>query len=356
MGKEFLSLLVAVAKKKGASDIHLKEGSVVSFRIKGDIVRDKSERITTRKDFENLFEAFELDVQRLKKNRHLDAGLSVGDSRLRLHFSLTLSGYTLSIRLISMVIPDFKELNLPEKVLDLVNHRAGLVIVTGATGSGKSTTLASIINHINKNSSKHIITIEDPIEYLYQESKSLIEQREVGIHVNSFDDALVQAMREDPDILLVGELRDLETIQSALRMAETGHLVFGTLHTRGAAESFNRLLDVFPGDQQDQVRSQLANFTLGVVSQQLVKTYDNQFVPLCELLIMNSGARGIINTSPMNVNALSDNIQTKHKTLGSQKFHQSAVWLVDNGLAVLSDFEGILTEEELDSAKKLIGR
>lgn len=349
-------ILVAVAIQKGASDIHLKEDHVVSFRLKGSIVRDDSGRVVTKQDMLSILKAYNLSVDDLYRKYYLDAGIEVSGTRLRLHFSMTSNGITLSARLIPVKIPNFEDLKLPDSVLKLSEHRAGLVIVTGATGSGKSTTMASLVNRINKTKQKHIITVEDPIEYVYEEAESLIEQREVGIHVDSFDGALVQAMREDPDILLLGELRDLDTIQSALRMAETGHLVFGTLHTRGAAESFSRILDVFPGDQQNQIRTQLSEATIGVLSQQLITTSDGTVVPLCELLFMNSGARGVVRNPSGNLSTLTDIISTNHKLLGSQSFAQGAALLVNDGFANVWDFDDVLTETEMDLVRKLTHR
>lgn len=349
---EMFELLVSLALEKGASDIHLKENHPVAFRLRGSIVRDDTVGVITRDNLEGIMRDFELSVESLYAQFYLDAGVEVAGTRLRLHFSMTSYGITLSARLIPVNIPDFETLKLPEPILKLIDHRAGLVIVTGATGSGKSTTMASLVNRINKTKSKHIITVEDPIEYVYREDLSLIEQREVGMHVESFDAALVQAMREDPDILLLGELRDLDTIQSALRMAETGHLVFGTLHTRGAAESFSRILDVFPGDQQNQIRTQLAEATIGVLSQQLVPTSEGKIVPLCELLFMTSGARGVVRNPEGKLSALTDIIAQSHKSLGSQSFSQGAAWLVNEGYAQVTDFDGVLTEEELLLVRK----
>lgn len=349
--------LVQIAERVGASDIHVTPNRYATFRVKGKLTPNKNGKLFSESDLNEIFLGLNLNRQKLEDNDHYDVGASISNSRLRIHFYNTLDGLALSIRLIPVDIPAFEDLFLPEVIKTFAHKRTGLVIVTGATGSGKSTTLASLIEYVNKTMNKKIVTVEDPIEYLYKDDNSLIIQREIGHHVKTFDGAIVQAMREDPDILLVGELRDLDTIQSALRMAETGHLVFGTLHTRGAAESFSRMIDVFPGNQQDQIRVQLSNVTQGVISQQLLTTERGLRVPLCEVLVMNSGARGVINNPNGNLSSLKDNIQQNHQKYGSQTFLQSAVDLIGKKLLSIDDIKDVFEDEELKKLRtSLIGR
>lgn len=349
-----LEELVKTAERIGASDIHITSGRYATFRVKGSLVVYKSGKLYKNQDVLSIFQSLGLNMNDLERDKAKDSGISVSESRLRLHFYETLEGLALSVRLIPKNIPAFEDLFLPEVLKTFIEKRTGLVIVTGATGSGKSTTLASLIEEVNKTMNKKIITVEDPIEYLYEDKNSLIIQRELGDHVPSFDKAITQAMREDPDILLVGELRDLETIQSALRMAETGHLVFGTLHTRGAAESFSRIIDVFPGNEQDQIRTQIAQVTQGVISQQLITSSEGRRLPLVEVLVMNSGARGIISSSGTGLAGLKDNIQQNHQKLKSQSFVQSAADLIKRRFLTLEDVRAVFDEEDIKKIKTIL--
>jgi twitching motility protein PilT len=205
------------------------------------------------------------------------------------------------------------------------------VILSGGTGSGKSTTLASLINEINKTQEKHIITIEDPIEFVHPHGRCVVNQREVGSDVENFADAVRSAMREDPDILLVGEMRDLETIQNAITMAETGHLVFATLHTRSAAETIDRIIDVFPPAQQQQVRVQLSSILQGIISQTLVPSVSGGRVPVCEVMFITDAIKSIIKENGPH-SSLKDQILFNHKKLGSYTFEQSLAFLYKKGL------------------------
>lgn len=339
--------IVEVAESIGASDIHLTVGKYAKFRVKGQLKEYRAGRKYTEKDILDLFQRLGLNMNLLDSDAGVDRGWSESNSRLRVHFYKTLNGLSVSIRLIPTEIPEFASLGLPEVMRGFIKEKNGLVIVTGPTGSGKSTTLASMINEINNTVSKKIVTVEDPIEFIYEEKRCSIEQREIGEHVPSFDLALKQAMRQDPDILLVGELRDLDTIENALRMAETGHLVFGTLHTRGAAESFTRIIDVFEGNKQSQIRTQLANVVKGIISQQLVYSSKlSQLVPVVEVLVMNSAVRGVVNgNGPMS--NLKDIIQQNYLKVGSQTFGQSAVDLIKEGKLSLEDVEGIFNEDDM---------
>ena len=231
----------------------------------------------------------------LRQRKEVDFSFSWQDkARFRGNAFHQQGGFALSLRMIPNRIPSFEELALPDAIERFARLPQGLVLVTGPTGSGKSTTLASIIDYINTNRSCHILTIEDPIEYVHSHKRSAVNQREVGFDTDSFENALRAALREDPDVILVGEMRDLETIQFALTIAETGHLVFATLHTNDAAQALDRISDVFPANRQDQIRVQLAASIQGVVSQRLIPRIDQGMVAAFEVLIANNAMRNLI--------------------------------------------------------------
>lgn len=344
----FLDEIVEKAETIGASDIHISATRYATYRVKGRLIEDTSGRKYSEVDLRTIYQSLSLNLTEYEQTGAADAGLTVRNSRLRLHFYRSLGNMSLSVRLLSSDIPAFEDLYLPEVLLSFLKKRTGLIIVTGATGSGKSTTLASMIEEVNHNMNKKIVTVEDPIEYIYSDKQSLIMQREIGGDVQTFEDAIRHAMREDPNILLVGELRDLETIKSALSMAETGHLVFGTLHTRGAAESFNRLIDVFPGEQRDEIRTQLAGLTQGVISQQLIysSTLD-KIVPLVEVLVMTPAARGLVGAGGSNLSNLKDVIQQGNHKYQSQTFIQSAIDLIGKKVLTVEDVATVFADEEL---------
>ncbi|SMC42671.1 type IV pilus twitching motility protein PilT [Papillibacter cinnamivorans] len=232
----------------------------------------------------------------LEENGEVDFSFSrPGLGRFRSNIFKQRGSYSMALRSLPFAIPAFETLGIPESVRPLTNKKSGLILATGATGSGKSTTLASMIDIINSSRRCHIITIEDPIEYLHRHKTGLVNQREVGWDTRSFATALRAALREDPDVILVGEMRDVETIDIALTAAETGHLVFSTLHTIGAAKTVNRILDAFPHDQQAQVRTQLAAVLEGVISQQLLPKEDGSGLVLaCEVMLVNTAIRNLI--------------------------------------------------------------
>jgi twitching motility protein PilT len=246
------------AEKKDISDFHLRGGSDIAYRELGDIVMIPDSKIT-EEDLEKLIKnnCTEDDFKHFQKHMEMDAGVMLGDLRFRANFYKTLNGTGAVLRRVETKAPTMDKLNLPPVLYELLDAHKGLVLVTGPTGSGKSTTLAAIINQINESRPSNIITIEDPVEFIHHDRKSIISQREVGKQTSSFANALRAALREDPDVILVGELRDLETISLALTAAETGHLVFGTLHTSGAPNTINRIIDVFPPEQQSQIRAQI---------------------------------------------------------------------------------------------------
>ena len=284
------------AEKKDISDFHLRGGSDIAYRELGDIVMIPNSKIT-EEDLEKLIKnnCTEDDFKHFQKHMEMDAGVMLGDLRFRANFYKTLNGTGAVLRRVETKAPTMDKLNLPPVLYELLDAHKGLVLVTGPTGSGKSTTLAAIINQINESRPSNIITIEDPVEFIHHDRKSIISQREVGKQTSSFANALRAALREDPDVILVGELRDLETISLALTAAETGHLVFGTLHTSGAPNTINRIIDVFPPEQQSQIRAQIAESLKMVVTQKLFKKKDGSGrVGAFEIMVCNSPIKNLI--------------------------------------------------------------
>ena len=259
------------------SDIHIHSDEPISLRMHGEIHIVKEDFIT--KEMVETFIASILDEDQkahFEEMRDVDLAIEGGDMRFRVNAYQTMRGPAMVLRKIETTVPDIEQMNLPKAVMDITTQKNGLVLVTGPTGSGKSTTLAAIINRINETRKENIITIEDPIEFIHKTKTAIISQREVGKDAFSFGSALKAVLREDPDVILLGEMRDLETVSLALTAAETGHLVFGTLHTNGAPNSINRILDVFPPEQQAQARSQLSQSIRLVVTQRLIRTADGK--------------------------------------------------------------------------------
>ena len=272
-----IDLLLNQAVDAGASDLHLTVGALPLYRIHGDLERFEEHSPVTGPEAQSLLYEIMTESQRARFEQHheLDFAYEAQNiGRFRVNVFLQVRGLGAVFRVIPNEIVPLEDLNLPRAVKEFTRFTRGLVMVTGPTGNGKSTTLASMIDHINCQRKAHIITIEDPLEFIHQNKKSLINQREIGTHSDSFASALRSAFREDPDVILIGEMRDLETISLAITAAETGHLVLGTLHTGSAAKTIDRVIDVFPTDQQAQVRTQLSESLGGVVSQQLLKRID----------------------------------------------------------------------------------
>ena len=260
---------------KKISDFHIRAGSPLGYRQTGEIYKVK-EVIVKAQDLQDLISTNcnEIEAKRFQETHELDSSVTLSGLRFRANFYKTINGPAAVLRRVESKIPTMDEFNLPQSLYDVIDFHKGLVLVTGPTGSGKSTTLAAIINEINRTKTHNVITIEDPVEFIHNDDKSIISHREVGKQTESFANALRAALREDPDVILVGELRDLETVSLAITAAETGHLVFGTLHTSGAPATINRIIDVFPPDQQEQVRAQISNSLKMVVTQRLLKTKD----------------------------------------------------------------------------------
>jgi twitching motility protein PilT len=283
--------------ENNASDLHLSSGSKPKIRIHGELEEIKYQELTNEILEKILFEIL-TDVQ--KKNflekKDLDFAYEIpGVARFRANYFYQKRGLAAVFRIIPSKILSAEDLGLPDTVLKFANLSRGLVLVTGPTGSGKSTTLAAIIDYINQNRKDHILTVEDPVEFVHQNKNCLVNHREVGNHTESFAAALRASLREDPDIILVGEMRDLETIELAITAAETGHLVFGTLHTNSAAKTVDRIIDAFPSGQQEQIKTMLSESLKGVIAQQLLKRDDKPGrVAALEILFVNTAVANLI--------------------------------------------------------------
>ncbi len=288
--------ILRLASEKRASDIHFTSGLPPMLRVDGELQSLQLKPMTARDTRRLVYEALSDDkIERFENTHELDFGYSVKElGRFRFNVYLQRGSVAAALRAIPSKVPSFESLGLPPIIREMSKRISGLVLVTGPTGSGKSTTIASIIDDINEQRSSHILTIEDPIEYLYPHKRCMVNQREMHMDTNSFANALRAVLREDPDIILVGELRDLETIEAALTLAETGHLVFGTLHTRNAPASIDRIVDVFPSEQQAQIRVLLGNTLEGVISQQLVPKIGGGRVAAIEIMMGTPAIKSLI--------------------------------------------------------------
>lgn len=315
--------LMKLAVQSRASDLHVSVGSQPIIRLHGDLQRIGEESLTSQ-DTEDMVKMLINDQQweHLNERGELDFSYSLpGISRFRVNAYRQRGNFSLAIRMIPTQVPAFETLGLPEVVRSFADKHMGLVLVTGPTGSGKSTSLASLIAYINQTKKRHIITLEDPIEYLHRHGQSVIDQREIGFDTQSFANGLRAALRQDPDVILVGEMRDLETVTTAITAAETGHLVFATLHTPDAPQSVDRIIDVFPPNQQQQVRVQLAGVLVGVVSQRLLQTADgNGRVATIEILVNTPAVANLIRSAK--IHQLRSTMQTG-KGVGMQTMEMS---------------------------------
>ena len=281
---------------KKISDFHIRTGSPLAYRQTGEIIK-VNDLMVTSQDLQDLLamNCNEKELKKFETTHELDSAVVLRGLRFRANFFKTINGPAAVLRRVESIVPEMEQLNLPPVLYDAVDMHKGLVLVTGPTGSGKTTTIAAIINEINKTRKANIITVEDPVEFIHKDKLSIVSQREVGKQTESFSHALKAALREDPDVILVGELRDLETIGMALTAAETGHLVFGTLHTSGAPNTVNRIIDVFPPEQQGQIRAQLAESLKMVVTQKLFKKKDGSGrVGAFEIMICNPPIKNLI--------------------------------------------------------------
>ncbi len=349
-----LNDLLKLTVEKGASDLHLTVGLPPVLRINKELVFVGEERLTPEDTAEMLFSIMRDDQKKaFKEKREYDFSFGLkGLARFRINVFYQRGSVAAAFRRIPFEIPALDSLGVPKIAHDIIEHERGFVLVTGPTGHGKSTTLAAMIDEINMKKSKHIITIEDPIEYLFQHKRSVIVQRELGSDTFSFPNALRAALREDPDVILVGEMRDYETMATALTAAETGHLVFATLHTNSAAQSIDRIVDVFPPHQQAQVKAQLAAVLLATFSQQLIPRADNNGLVLAtEVLIATPAVRNLIREGKtFQIPSL---IQTG-ADIGMQTMEQSLKTLVNKGMITYE--QGIRYAFNKDSFVNLMGR
>lgn len=341
-------LLEEVVKKK-ASDLHLQVGLPPMLRVDGALIPVSGADVLTDEAVETLVFAIldEDQKQILLKDKEFDFSFAFGDlGRFRVNAFHERGNIAAALRLIPNEILTIEQLGLPPIIDKFASYPRGLVLVTGPTGSGKSTTLAAMIHKINMERSEHIITIEDPIEYTHRSKKSVIVQREVHYDTYSFSAALRSALREDPDVVLIGEMRDLETIASAITIAETGHLVFATLHTNSAAQSIDRMIDVFPPHQQPQVRSQLSNILAAICSQRLVPAIGGGRLAAAEILVATPAVRNIIREGK--THQLEAVIQTGSE-FGMQSMDKTLASMVHNGTVSYDDARNVAVDlDELD--------
>lgn len=319
------------AKKQGASDVHLNIGIPPVFRLNGKLVKSQFP-VLEKEDVQEIIYSILTESQKaiFEKEKQFDFAYEIPDvSRFRINVFYHRLGKAAAIRLIPTNIMSIEQLGLPEIISSFAQHNRGIVLVTGPTGSGKSTTLAALIDIINVNRYEHIISIEDPIEYIHKHKNCVISQREIGDHADSFASALRVALREDPDVILVGEMRDLETISMALRAAETGHLVFSTLHTNSAAETIERIINAFPAHQQAQARLQVAGTIEAVIAQTLIPTVDGMGrVAAAELMLATPAIRNLIRDEK--IYQIPSTIQISRK-MGMQSLDQSLKDLLMEG-------------------------
>ncbi len=318
---------------QGASDLHLVVGTPPGIRVNGDMIRVKLP-ILRPQDSKRLIDQILTDEQRneLEKNLELDFSFGIkGLARFRANVFYAKGSISAVFRLIPTLIPDFKTLNLPKILLEMTDVSNGLILVTGPTGSGKSTTLASLLDRLNENEAGHIITIEDPVEFVHPHKACIVNQREVGSDTLAFSKALKSLLRQDPDIVLIGEMRDIETIEAALTIAETGHLVFGTLHTNSCVQTINRVINVFPAHQQDQVRTLLSFVLQGVVAQQLLpKSFSPGRVLGMEILRPTPGIRNLIREDK--IHQIYSQMQIGQDKTGMITMNQSLARSVERGI------------------------
>src|SRR4051795_1277485 len=332
--------LLKIAVDSGASDLHIKVGSYPMMRVRGRLVPAIEDKKLDHEDVVAMAAAVMSTTQRqkFKESQEVDLAYSVpGLGRFRCNIFQQRGTVGLVLRVIPMTIRTIEELGLPPVLKKVAEEERGLVLVTGTTGSGKSTTLAALIDHINRTRSSHVMTVEDPIEFLHRDHRSMVNQREVSVDTRSFAHALRSALRQDPDVILVGEMRDFETIETGLLAAETGHLVFSTLHTLDATETINRIISVFPPHQQKQIRLQLASVLKAAVSQRLMPKLDGKGrAPAVEVLISTPFIRDCI-VDKEKTHMIHGAISAGTSQYGMQSFDQSIFSLYELGLVSLEE-------------------
>jgi twitching motility protein PilT len=329
--------LLKMMVDSAASDLHMRAGIPPVLRINGDLFRVQADSLKPEETEEMLKTIMKpAQYEAFQKNNQLDFAIGLkGLGRFRINAFRQRGTSSMAIRFIKTQVPDFSELHLPDVILDIAMQKRGLILVTGTTGSGKSTLLASMIEHINNNAALNVVTIEDPIEFLYKDKKSIIAQREIGPDANNFADALRASFRQDPDIILIGEIRDKETIETALSAADTGHLVMSTLHTMNSVETVSRIISFFPPHQHDQIRLVLSSVLVSIISLRLLPKKDNNGrVPAAEILINTANIAELIR-QPDKTHQIFQAISEGYSQYGSQTFDQSLLYLYQEDLITL---------------------
>jgi twitching motility protein PilT len=348
--------LLKFAVDQGASDLHLVAGSQPAVRVNGRVVRVKLDPLS-KEDTRKLAYSILSESQktRFEETKEIDFSFDVKNmARFRANFFFQKSAVSAVFRRVPVNVPKFTELGIPPAVADLTNASNGLILVTGPTGSGKTTTIASLIDKINEEQHGHIITFEDPIEFIHPHKNCIVNQREVGTDTEGYRTALKYLLRQDPDYCLIGELRDLDTIDAALTIAETGHLVFGTLHTNSAVQTLNRIVNVFPSDQQDRIRVLLSFVLQGVVCQQLLPCLQGGRVAALEFLLLTPGIRNLIREGK--VHQISGMMQVGQERTGMVTMNQSLVHLLmRRKIDLKAAFEASPEPEQLDQMLKKAG-
>jgi twitching motility protein PilT len=349
-----LMQLLKLASEQNASDLHIVAGSPPCLRVEGRIVRVKSD-VLTPEDSRRLCYAVLDDKQKSKfeQKKELDFSFDIKElNRFRGNYFFQKNAVSGVFRRVPMAIPNHWELGLPAVIPKMTTLPFGLVLVTGPTGSGKSTTIASLVNKINDEREGHIITLEDPIEFVHSHKNCIVNQREIGIDCVNYSEGLKHLLRQDPDYCVIGELRDLETIETALKLAETGHLVFATLHTNSAVQTINRIVSVFPAEQQERVRI-LLSFTLqGVVCQKLIPGVNNKRVMACEFLLLNTGVRNLIREGKLH--QIQNLMEVGQEKSGMVTLNQSLADLVKGKR--IAEKEAYLATNNPDELFKLLQR
>lgn len=323
--------LLQLAVSNKASDVHLLESGLPKLRVNGVLIEATNFPLTRPEEMRLMITSLMSEEQIVKFNevKDLDFSVTIDEARFRVNMFWQRGEVRCSLRVVPSLIPNFIELNLPTMLKNFVDLKQGFILVTGPTGQGKSTTVASVLNEININKSAHLVTIEDPIEYMIKPVKCIVSQREVGYDTLSFQKALRSCLRQDPNVVFVGEMRDLETIQSALTIAETGHLVFSTLHTNSAAQTIDRIIDVFPEGAQEQIRVQLSSVITAVVSQRLIPTLDGKRVPAFEIMVATPAVKNSIREGK---SFMIDNIIQTSADVGMISLETSLAQLVHKGI------------------------
>lgn len=345
------------AIERNASDIHITENQLGWLRIQGNL--ERYEQVVHLDEIDSFIEieiptilsSYE-ELRERKRMNPIDGAFKFNDRRFRINIYLGINGINIAIRLLSDEILPLEKLFLPPEVEQFAHITSGLYLVVGTTGSGKSTTLASLIRSINEQRAENIITVEQPIEYIHKSFKSRIEQIEVGIHVDSFETATVAAMRQNPNIIFVGEMRELQTIQNAITLAETGHVVYGTLHAKSVIDSIDRIIDVFPAKQQEQVRFQIARVLKGVMHQTLIKSTIGVF-PLVEQMVVDEVISSMI-LGRQKANAIRDHLRSNGIT-GNIHIVDNAVWHIKNNRLTLESVKPYLSQDDYNTVRAIVG-